>query len=66
MPWSPKKHRRFNAWPFLFVKSLLLIFTLGLPTLAFAAPESHTAIDLTTSPVGYFALKRGQVACFII
>ena len=43
--------------PFLFIKILLLISTsLGLPTLAFAASESHSAIDLTTSPVGYLAL----------
>jgi len=56
LPWS-QKHRQFNAWPFLFVKSLLFILTLlGLPTLAFAASESHAAIDLTSSPVGYFAL----------
>jgi Na+/H+ antiporter NhaD/arsenite permease-like protein len=42
--------------PFIFIKILLpssILF--GLPTLAFAA-ESHAAIDLTTSPVGYLAL----------
>jgi len=28
----------------------------GLPSLTFAEPESHALIDLTTAPVGYFAL----------
>lgn len=40
-----------------FVNSLLcLLIILGFPSLALAASESHAVIDLTTSPVGYFAL----------
>ncbi len=46
-----------NTLPFLFITSFLLIATLlGLPTLGFSASEGHSTIDLTTSPVGFFAL----------
>jgi len=46
-----------NTLPFIFITSVLLIATLlGLPTLGFSASEGHSTIDLTTSPVGYFAL----------
>lgn len=46
-----------NTLPFIFITSVLLSASLlGLPTLGFPASEGHSAIDLTTSPVGFFAL----------
>ncbi len=41
----------------IFVNGFLfLAIFIGLPSLTWAASESHAAIDLTTSPVGFFAL----------
>ena len=48
--------KQTSTFPFTFIKTLFPIsILLGLPALACAA-ESHAAIDLTTSPIGYLAL----------
>ncbi|MEO8046147.1 MAG: sodium:proton antiporter NhaD [Nitrospirota bacterium] len=45
-----------SAHSFLKVSLGSAFIVFGLPSLTLAATESHALIDLTTSPVGYFAL----------
>jgi len=59
--------RWFPLLTILFVHGLLfLLSSIGFPTLALAASESHAAIDLTTSPVGYFALALFVLAYALV
>ena len=46
----------FRASRFVHVALSTALVVFGLPSLALAETESHALIDLTTAPVGYFAL----------
>ena len=46
----------FRASRFIHVALSTALVVFGLPSLALAETESHALIDLTTAPVGYFAL----------